>query len=320
MSRSIEIIIPSWNGKMLLGDCLAAVAQQTRIPDKITVVDNNSSDGSCEFLAQEWRDIAVVRLHENRGFAAAVQAGIDGSTATLVAVLNNDARPDPEWLAALEQTFVYPEVGACASLVLSPHEIVESAGVGFSHFGVGFRLGEHCTAEALPQQIVEVFGVSGTAAMFLREALVKAQGFDPRFFAQGEDIDLSFRLRYAGYSCLLNPLAHVLHLGSQTLMRMGHESLALAQRNLEWVFWSNFPLWAWPLWGIPHTLYQSASLIRHTLIGTGKVVLEAKREALRHLPELMRSRRQPRGFSRLILPWLGATYRPWPQDVHRRNQ
>jgi hypothetical protein len=103
------------------------------------------------------------------------------------------------------------------------------------------------------------------------------------------------------------------------LMRMGNQSLALAQRNLEWVFWSNFPLWTWPLWGIPHTLYQVASLVRHMLIGTGNVVLEAKREAFRHLPELMRSRRQPRGFARLILPWLGATYKPWPQDIQHQG-
>jgi GT2 family glycosyltransferase len=315
VSSSIEIIIPSWNGKALLGDCLVALSRQTRIPDRITVVDNHSGDGTREFLAREWGDVCVVELDENKGFAAAVQAGIESSIATLVGVLNNDARPHPEWLESLEQAFAWPRVGACASLVLSGHRIVESAGVGFSHFGVGFRLGEHRSVDALPQELVEVFGVSGTAAMFLREALLEAQGFDPHFFAQGEDIDVSFRLRYAGYSCLLNPMARVSHLGSRTLVRMGNQYLALAQRNLEWVFWCNFPLWTWPLWGVLHTFYQSASLLRHTMIGTGKVVLEAKLTAFRLLPELMRRRRQPQGFAKRILPWLGATYKPWPRNV-----
>jgi GT2 family glycosyltransferase len=251
-------------------------------------------------------------LEENRGYAGAVQAGIDASSSDLVAVLNNDAHPHPEWLAALEQAFAWPKVGACASLVLSPQQTVESAGVGFSHFGVGFRLGEQRPVDALPQQLVAVFGVSGTAALFSRDALTAINGFDTRFFAQDEDIDVSFRLRYAGYSCLLNPLAQVSHLGSQTLARMGHQRLALAQRNLEWVFWGNFPLWTWPLWGVLHTLYQSASVLRHMVRGTGGVVLNAKIAAFRQLPELMRKRSKPQGFASRILPWLGATYKPWP--------
>ncbi len=313
--HTIDVIIPSWNGKSLLPHCLLALRNQTRKPDGICVIDNGSYDGTAEFLATEWEEVRVLHMSENMGFAAAVQAGIEASTATFVAILNNDARPHAHWIEVLERSFEWPQVGACASVIVTPDNTVESCGLGFSHFGVGHRLWEGLRTDDLPWCTVEVFGASGGAAMFNRQAVLEAGGFDPSFFAQDEDIDLAFRLRYEGYACLLNPGAVVTHLGSQTLRRMPGRFLPLAQRNLEWVFWLNFPYWTWPFWGVLHIFYQVASLMRHTFQGNGKVVLRAKIDALAAFPSMQRKRSTPRRFRKVILPWLGSESKPWRPDM-----
>ncbi len=316
MKSEIDLIIPSWNGRRLLEECLRSVASQSRRPETILVVDNGSTDGTAEYLRSEWPAVRLLSLSRNAGFAGAVQAGIEASTAPLVALLNNDARPEPEWLVSLEKAFAWPQVGACASLILTPEPRVESGGIGFSHFGVGFRLFEGSSPDTMPSGFSEVFGASGGAVMYRRRALLQAHGFDITFFAQDEDIDLAFRLRYAGYTCLLNPDARVIHLGGRTLRREPNLLLSLAQRNLEWAFWLNFPPWTWPIWGTVHTGYQALSLLRHLLKGNGLIVAKAKAEALSTLPAQLRRRRVPTGFTSAVLPWLGRSSRVWalPRD------
>jgi hypothetical protein len=306
-----DVIVPTWNGRDLLEDCLRALDGQTRPADRVIVVDNGSTDGTPAWLAEAWPAVEIVQLAGNHGFAGAAQAGIEHSTAELVALLNNDARPRPAWLAAAEGAFADSEVGACASVILLPEGTVESAGLRICVWGVGRRYLEGAPASDLPGAPVEVFGASCGAAVFRRRALMEAGGFDRSFFAQDEDIDLAYRLRYAGFSCVLNPGAVVTHLGGQTLRRDPDLSLRLAERNLEWVFWLNTPRWAWPALGLLHSAYQSASLVRHVVAGRGHLVLEAKRSAVRSLCAKRRERGCPRGFARRIAPWLLVAQRPW---------
>jgi len=306
---TVDVIIPTWNGKHLLEDCLRALAAQTRPAGRVIVVDNGSSDGTTSWLGETWPEVKPVTLTANHGFAGAAQAGIEHSEADLVALLNNDARPHTEWLAAAETVFEDEGVGACASVILLPEGTVESAGLRICIWGVGHRYLEGTPAAELRGRPVEVFGASGGAAVYRKNAFMDAGGFDRSFFAQDEDIDLAYRLQYAGYSCLLHPGAVVTHLGGQTLRRDPGLSLWLAQRNLEWAFWLNTPPWIWPVLGLLHGAYQGASMLRHVGAGRGRTVLGAKRSALRHLPAKLRARPCPRGFFRRIAPWLFMSQR-----------
>ncbi len=97
---NVDVVIPNFQGEGLLDACLDAVAAQTLQPARVLVVDDGSTDGSQAVVARhpgvEW-----LPLGENRGFPAAVNAGIAASTAPLVALLNTDALPEPGWLEAL---------------------------------------------------------------------------------------------------------------------------------------------------------------------------------------------------------------------------
>lgn len=316
---TIDVIIPSWNGRNLLGPCLAALAAQTRPADGIVVVDNGSTDDTAAWIAHEHPHVKVIPLSANAGFAGAAHAGAESSHADCIAFLNNDARPHAEWLAASESVFQWGTVGACAALILTPRGAVESAGLRWTIWGVGRTNMHGRSCDDLPTRIVEVFGPSGGAAVYRRHAYWEAGGFDSAYFAQDEDIDLAVRLRYAGYSCLLHPGARVVHLGGQTLRRTPARLLSLAQRNLEWAFWRNTPLLLWPFLGTLHVAYQAASLIRHAAGGRASMVARAKYEALITCPALRRGRPQPGQFVRRIAPWLLVDSMPWRLEAEQRR-
>ena len=319
MKGDIVIIIPNYNGASLLPDCLSALAAQTRHPDRIVVVDNASTDNSCAMVSGSWPGIEIIECDQNRGFAGAVKRGIAETDEEFIALLNNDARPEPTWLESLVSGFMRQEIGAASSLMYTPAGVIESIGIGLSCAGVGYRLLEGRDPDRVPSGILEVFGASGGAMMLRRKALICAGGFDEIYFAQDEDIDLAFKLRYAGFIAIAVPSARVLHLGGQTLKRDPSRSLFLAQRNLEWAFWLNMPTFAWFLWGPIHIFYQSASLFRHTIRGRGSVVWSAKCDAYKALPRLMRERRRPDGFISAILPWIGKRFRVLEPIPARRN-
>ena len=99
MSAAVDLVIPNLDGEALLGACLDGVAAQTLAPARVIVVDSGSLDGSraiAEAHGAEWHPLPA-----NNGFAAAVNHGIAISDSPYVALLNNDAVPEPGWLAAL---------------------------------------------------------------------------------------------------------------------------------------------------------------------------------------------------------------------------
>ena len=86
-----SVVIPNLNGAHFLEPCLESLARQTLPPDEVIVVDNGSTDGSVELVRERFPQICVLTFEENRGFAAAMNAGIAKAGAELVAFLNNDA-------------------------------------------------------------------------------------------------------------------------------------------------------------------------------------------------------------------------------------
>src|SRR6187455_994861 len=91
----VSIVVPTWNGEHFLGPCLEAVGAQSYHEIEVIVVDNGSTDASRALLASRFPSARVVTFAENRGFSVAVNAGIQASAGDVVALLNNDARPEP---------------------------------------------------------------------------------------------------------------------------------------------------------------------------------------------------------------------------------
>lgn len=238
----VTVIVPTWNGAELLAGALASLRRQSYGPFEIVVVDNGSTDGTIERLSPLYPEIRWIALPENRGFAAAINAGIRATRGELVALLNNDAEADPRWLEALVSALdAHPEAGSCASKMLDFHdpERVDGAGdrmaLQAAPIGRGERDGP---AYSVPRH---VFSASGGAALYRRALFDEVGLFDERYFAYLEDVDLGFRAQLAGYRCLYVPDAVVHHRGGATVRRVPESHLFWLVRNTLFLFFQNMP-------------------------------------------------------------------------------
>lgn len=228
----VSVVIPTWNGSELLDRALGSLQRQSWRDFEVVVVDNASADDTLAMLEREHPDVRVVRLPENRGFAAAVNEGIDASEGEIVALLNNDAEADPEWLARLvDASERHPGISSFASKMLDYHrrDVIDSAGdrlgVFASQRGHGMPDGPEY---AEPR---EVLSPCAGAAAYRRDLFDDVGTFDEGYFAYFEDVDLGLRARLAGHRCLYVPDAVVYHHGSATARRISDRAFYLRSRN-----------------------------------------------------------------------------------------
>lgn len=229
---SVTVVVVTWQGRHLVGACLASLRAQT-LPHQLVVVDNASTDGTADFLAAEHPEATVFTTAENLGFAGGVEAGLAAVETPYAALLNNDAEADPGWLEALVAHLdAHPEAAAVTSrMVLADRpEILNNTGVlllagGYgTDRGFGEPVGTYSEAD-------EVFGFSGGAAALRMTAVRAVGGFARRFFLYYEDTDLSWRLRLAGWTVRYEPRAVVRHQHSATVDQRSESFAFHNERN-----------------------------------------------------------------------------------------
>ncbi|MCW2510687.1 MAG: glycosyl transferase, group 2 family protein, partial [Modestobacter sp.] len=114
----VVVLVVTWRAREFIDECLSSLAAQTR-PHRVLVIDNASDDGTAARLAEHWPDVEVRRMPRNLGFAGGVAAGLAAVSEPLVALLNDDAVAEPDWLdqlvGALDDR---PDAAAATSLVL----------------------------------------------------------------------------------------------------------------------------------------------------------------------------------------------------------
>ena len=212
-ASDVTVVIPNYNGAALLPATLDALAVQAPGELEVLVVDNGSSDASLSVLAE--RDVRVLALPRNTGFAGGANAGVRAAARPYVVVLNSDARPEPGWLDALLAAVPASpaDVWAWGSVLVDDAGVVESAGDGWRHGTTAYKLLQGSPVTALPGRPYEVFAPPGAAPMFRRDVFQRLGGYDESFFLYYEDIDLAWRARLQGHRALLVPGARVRHLG-----------------------------------------------------------------------------------------------------------
>jgi len=140
-NTSISLIIPNWNGLRHLQTCLDAVLRQTYPQYEIVLVDNGSSDGSCEFVAENYPQVRLLRSEKNLGFAGGTNLGIRSTESDYVATLNNDTEAEPTWLEELVTAIESePRVGMAASKMLfyDRRQMINSAGIAVDRVGMAW--------------------------------------------------------------------------------------------------------------------------------------------------------------------------------------
>jgi GT2 family glycosyltransferase len=229
----ISVVVVNWNRRELLRACLSSLGQQQNVDFEIIVVDNGSSDGSAELAEREF-GARVIRNRENRGFCAANNQGIAAARGEWIALLNNDAEAEPQWLAALERACsARPETGMAASkmLVWEDPARIDKAGHLIFPDGQNRGRGSGALDQGQFDREEEVLWPDGCAAMYRKKMLDEIGGFDEDFFAYGDDAELGLRARIAGWKCVYTPGAVVRHHRGSTLGKGSARRLVLIERN-----------------------------------------------------------------------------------------
>ncbi len=294
----VAVIIVTWNSSALLGAVLNYLRQQTLEPNRVLVVDNGSSDAETTAnVVATFSDVELVSLPNNIGFAAANNIGIAKCVGVdLIALLNPDAFPQPDWLARLVSAAQKnSNFSSFASRLLNHanHDIIDGAGDSMSIFGKPRRRGHGIQAKGVFKQAEQVFSPSAAAAIYRRKALVDVGGFDEDYFCYLEDVDLGFRLRLAGYSAMYVPDAIVYHIGSATTGGQHSDfSVYHGHRNLVWTFVKNMPgILFWLLLPL-HILLNVVTIFWFIVRGQSKVILRSKWDALMGVPRMWTKRKQ----------------------------
>lgn len=234
---AISVVIVTYDGWLLLRDCLTSLRAQKRLPDEIIVVDNGSGDGTGDYLSTSFPEVTLVDTGRNLGFAAGNNAGIARAGGDVVVLLNNDTVAEPEFLARLVDPLDRdPRLGAVASTMVfsSAPDIVASAGIEVFDNGLALDRGLGLPRETVVAEM-PVFGASAGAAAYRRAALDDTGFFPESFFMYLEDVDLAWRLRLRGWDTVHAPRAVVRHDYSASAVEGSARKRFLLARNRVWV-------------------------------------------------------------------------------------
>jgi GT2 family glycosyltransferase len=213
----VTVVVVTWQGAHLIGPCLdALLAQQSTHDVDVVVVDNGSTDGTVELLADRYPTVRVLQSGANLGFAGGCNVALAGVATPYAVLLNNDARPEPGWLDALLAPFGQPDVASVSSKVLFEDSgLLNSAGALLWADGHGADRGFR-DDPALYDEPADLLVLSGTAVALRTAALAQVGLMDARLFLYYEDTDLGWRLRLAGWRNVYAPGAVVRHLHAAT--------------------------------------------------------------------------------------------------------
>lgn len=310
----MAVVIPSWNSAGLLPRCLDSLSGQGAELE-LMVVDNGSSDGSLELLRE--RGVPHVSLPENAGFAAAVNLGAARTKAPAVLALNADTVLEPGAVGRLAEALAAdPGLGGVQPRILQLEPAAEddigrarlySRGMALSADGRAFEEGAGEAQDSRSATACEVFGVCGAACLLRRQLFEQLGGYDERYFAFYEDVDLNVRARIAGWRFAYVPEAVVWHVGNASWLAgapsPGAWNARLVARNRLATQVKFMPARALPR----IAAVEAGALARAAKQRRLGATLRGKLAALRWLPALLRDRRRLRreGDPRLARRWLG---------------
>lgn len=237
------IVIPNYNGARFLPALLESLARQSDRRFRVTIVDDCSPDGGVGRAADGFDFVDVVQNETNLGFAGACNVGLRRARTALVALLNNDTTLDPHWFANAVAAFDADDVGSVASLVLlaEPPHCIDSAGDVYSVAGGAAKRMHLAPREGAAGLSEDCFSACGASAFYRRSALDAVGLLDEQFESYYEDVDLGFRLAWAGFRCRFARDSICYHHLSASYSPKGWAYHFNSARNAEIVWQSNMP-------------------------------------------------------------------------------
>ena len=244
------VVILTWNGKTWLEKFLPIVIQYSKKAE-IYVIDNHSTDDTIVFLKENFPEVQLVINTKNYGFAQGYNEGLKKIKADIYCLLNSDVEVTENWISPILELFKKnEEIAAIQPKILSYQnknlfEFAGAAGGFIDNLGYPYcrgRVFDDCE-EDLGQydDETEIFWASGCAMFIRSKDFWEQNGFDERFFAHQEEIDLCWRLKNSGKKIFYTSKSKVFHVGGGTLNKQSPQKTFLNFRNNLSMMLKNLP-------------------------------------------------------------------------------
>jgi GT2 family glycosyltransferase len=246
------IVILNWNGIGYLKMFLKTVVNHSGRPDtEVYVADNGSTDGSADWVTVNFKEVKLIQLGKNYGFAGGYNMAINQLDAKYFVLINSDIEVTEGWLDPLISFMENnPDVASCQPKILSYDrkgyfEHAGAAGCFIDKYGYPYCRGRILNIvekdEGQYDIQINTFWSSGACMIVRAEAWDKCGGFDAEFFAHMEEIDLCWRFNKAGYRVCFIPSSIVYHVGGGALPYDSPFKIYLNFRNSLFMLYKNLP-------------------------------------------------------------------------------
>lgn len=225
----MSIVLVCWNNKAYLDPCLKSLYEGgLKSSFDVIVVDNGSTDGSQQMLAEKYPQVKLIQNAGNVGLGKASNQGIEATHGRHVLLLNNDTLVNGAALDVLvEYLDAHPEAGATAGKLLNPDNSFQSGFAPFStlleEFLIVTHIGELLWAgypsHGDSNEIKETGWMSSACLLVRRAALDKVGLLDESYFIYGDEADLQYRLNKAGWKVVFLPNSSIIHFGGRSMDR-----------------------------------------------------------------------------------------------------
>ncbi len=243
----VSVIIISWNTRELLRDCLKSIQQSNTVRIEIIVVDNHSSDGSPEMVAQEFPDVRALCNSENRGFAAANNQAMTLARGRYVLLLNSDTRILDDAIAkSVSFADNHPEAAVVGCRIVWPDGSLQHTCMMFpSLMNLCISLSQ--LARLFPRN--RFFGrqrltwwdyrsprvvdaVAGCFMLVRAEAVKQVGGLAEEYFMYSEDVEWCWRFGLRGWKTMYTPEGLVVHIGGASASQSAINTHVMLRQSL----------------------------------------------------------------------------------------
>ncbi|MBF8455817.1 glycosyltransferase family 2 protein [Kaistella sp. G5-32] len=256
---NLAIVILNWNGKSWLEKFLPNVISNS-VNTNIFVIDNASTDDSVSFLKENFPSVKIVQNEKNYGFAGGYNEGLKEIDSEIYCLLNSDVEVTDNWISPVINLFQSDStIAAIQPKILDYNrrnyfEFAGAAGGFIDNLGFPYcrgRIFENIeTDKGQYDDETEIFWASGCCFFIRSEDFWAQNGFDERFFAHQEEIDLCWRLKNSGKKIFYTGKSTIYHVGGGTLNKQNPQKTFLNFKNNLSMLLKNLPL-ATLFWLIP---------------------------------------------------------------------